>query len=314
MKFLVRPLIYGLVATAGAFAAIAAALWGPAGLTLTSSAYIWLAVGSLLPGIIAFLLERRAIKERLDTGADRERSGRLLQNLDDQIKNASADRGNTARALSRLGEQIMLIISASDSERGSDVARFEQLLVNLLWYMLAKRLEEASPLRTMFLIRHGGSAIGQPDPQTTDDNLAPIIYHARSVWGSHDDQSYVIRQASSEEVFAKRLLLKEPGFDHGLLVEDVTGKSPEECPLLPTGDGIMSYCRMAVRDPVTQHGILCVDAWEPNALNKGDREVIGAFAAMLAVGLTLGRPYRTQGSGQPQDSVVPSSGNEGHDG
>ena len=261
-----------------------------------------------------FFLERRAAKERLDVGSDRERSERLLQTLEAQIKSAGADRGNTARALSRLGGAIMRIIRAPDSDRSSDIARFEQLLVQLLWFTLDKRLEGASPLRVMFLIRHGGSASGQPEPQITDDGLAPIIYNARSLAGFNDDQTYTIRFASPDEVFAKRLLAQEPGLKHGLLIEDVTKKSPEECSLLPSGEGIMSYCRVAVRDPATHHGILCVDAWEPNSLTKGDREVIGAFSAMLAVGLTLGVPHRSRKYGNPQSSVVPSGGIEAHDG
>ncbi len=289
---------------------MAAALWGPADLKLTRSAYIWLAIGSLLPGIVAFFLEGRAAKDRLDVDSDRERSGRLLKTLEKQIKDAGVDRGNTARALSRLGGAIMLIIHASDSDRSSNVARFEQLLVQLLWLTLDKRLEGASPLRVMFLIRHGGAERGQPEPRATDDGLAPIIYHARSLAGFNDDNNYVIRQASPEEVFTKRLLAQEPGVKYGLLVEDVNGRSADELPLLPADNAVMSYCRVAVRDEVIHHGILFVDAWESNSLNKSDREVIGAFATILAVGLTLGVAYRHREPKQRQNSSVLSGGNE----
>lgn len=154
--------------------------------------------------------------------------------------------------------------------------------------------------------------MGQPEPQRTDDGLAPVIYHSRSLAGYDDDQTWEIRQASPDEVFARRLLAQEPGFKDGLLVEDVTKKSPEECLLLPSGEGIMAYCRMAVRDPIVHHGILCVDAWEPNSLNKGDREVTGAFAAMLAVGLTLGIPRPARNRRQLRGSVSPTAGSEVH--
>jgi len=51
---------------------MAAALWGPAAVKLTRNAYIWLAIGSLIPGIVAFFLERRASTDRLEIVTDRE--------------------------------------------------------------------------------------------------------------------------------------------------------------------------------------------------------------------------------------------------
>ena len=311
LKFFTKALIYGLVTAAGAFAAIAAALWGPADVKLTRNAYIWLAVGSLLPGIVAFFLERRASQDRFDVASDRERSVRLEDAIGKQITRADADRANTGRALSRLGGAIMDIIRASDSDRNSEIARFEQLLVYYLWLTLDKRLESASRLRVMFLICHGGYARGQPEPQATDDGLMPITYRARSRAGFNDDQIYTIRQSSPEEVFAKRLLAREPGLKDGLLIEDVTKKAREECSLLPADEGIISYCRVAVRDSVAHHGILCVDDWGPGLLGKGDREIIGAFAAVLAVGLTLGISYPGRKSGHHQDLIVSSGTDEG---
>ena len=312
LKLFARALIYGLFTATGAFAAIAAALSGQAGLNLTRNAYIWLAVGSLFPGIVAFLLERRVGQDRLDVASDRERNVRLEDAIDKQVMRADADRANTGRALSRIGGAIMDIIRAPDSDRTSEIARFEQLLVYYLWLTLDKRLESASRLRVMFLIRHGGYAKGQPEPQATDDGLMPIIYRARSRAGFNDDQIYTIRQGSPEEVFARRLLAREPGLKDGLLIEDVTKKTREECSLLPSDEGITSYCRMAVRDPVTHHGILCVDDWGPGSLDKGDREVIGAFAAVLAVGLTLGISYPSREIGHSQGPVIPSGGDEVH--
>ena len=314
LKLFARALLYGLATATGAFAAMAAALWGPAALRLTRNAYIWLAIGSLIPGTVAFLLERRASQDKLEAVADREnaviernnataareRSKALEQVIEAQINRAEADRADTGRALNRLGGAIMQIVRASDFDRSSEVAHFEQLLVQVLWFTLDKRLEKRdSKLRVMFLIHHGGSAIGQPEPQATDDGLAPIVYHARSLMGYNDGHPYTIRQSSPDDVFAKRLLAQESVLKDGFLIEDTRKKSSaEECPLMPVGEDIKSYCRMAVRDPTTHHGILCVDAWEPGMLNIGDREVVGAFAAMLAVGLTLGLSHGSQDYGR----------------
>jgi hypothetical protein len=327
MRIFVRALLIGLAAAVGAFAAIVAGLLGPADLKLTRNAYVWLAVGSILPGLVAFFLERRAVQDRLETQnsreqdrleiqKSRERNERLLETLDKQIRRAGVDRGSTARALSRLGGAIMKIVCASDDDRSSDVTRFEQVLVQLLCLTLDKRLEGASPLRVMFLVHHGGPTRGQPEPQSTNDGLAPIIYHARSSAGFDDDPDYTIRKDSPDALFARRLMAQEPDLKHGFLIEDTTKLSTAECPLLPPDDKIMSYCRVAVRDPATQHGILCVDAWESGSLNKGDREVIGAFAAMLALGLTLGTSYQNRKDQRPPapGSIVPSRENEAHSG
>src|SRR5947207_14414365 len=90
MKRFARALLIGLCTSLGAFAAIAAALWGPAGLKLSHNAYIWLAAGSVLPGIVAFFLELRASKDRLDATADRERSESLRQTVEKEVKRAVA--------------------------------------------------------------------------------------------------------------------------------------------------------------------------------------------------------------------------------
>lgn len=124
LKLFARALLYGLATAAGAFAAMAAALWGPAALKLTRNAYIWLAIGSLIPGTVAFFLERRASKDRLEVATDREnaaaerekataareRSEALEQAIKAQINRAEADRGNTGRALNLLGRALMKIV------------------------------------------------------------------------------------------------------------------------------------------------------------------------------------------------------------
>jgi hypothetical protein len=309
MKEFFRPLLYGIIAAVGAFAAIAAALWGPAGLTLTSSAYIWLAVGSLLPGAVAFLLEYRAGKDRLENKAALENlektNGEALDHWKEQITDANVDRGNTARLLSILGGAIMRIIYTSDPEdRSHYVGIFEQRLVELLRLALERPRNSSGGIRVIFLSK------GRPSNQPVDDKLSPIIFYAQSLAGSNVNRTCVIRQSTRDETSAEEVLAQRGKYEYGLLVEAVNLKSADENPLLIADDGVMSYCRVAVRDPLVEHGILCVDSWVPNALGAGDREVIGAFAAILSVGLTLGSTHRNQA---PKKDRTPTSsaGGEG---
>jgi hypothetical protein len=309
MKEFFRPLLYGIIAAAGAFAAIAAALWGPAGLALTSSAYIWLAVGSLLPGTVAFLLEYRAGKDRLANKAALENLGKkndeALDRWKQQITDANVNRGNTARLLSIVGGAIMRIIYTSDPEKRSQyVGIFERDLVELLRLALERRQNSSGGIRVIFLSK------GRPSNQPVDERLTPIIFYAQSVAGSNVNRNCLIRQSTRDETSAEEVLAQRGKYEYGLLVEAVNSKSADENPLLLADDGVMSYCRVAVRDPLVEHGILCVDSWVPNALGAEDREVIGAFAAILSVGLTLGSKHWNQES-QKDRNPTSGAGEEG---
>jgi hypothetical protein len=274
-----------------------------------------LAAGSLLPGAVAFLLGYRAEKDRVEDkevldDLRRENSEAMeglrkeneeaLAHFNLQIVNASVGRSNAARLLGILGGEIMQIIYASNPSYNIGV--FERGLVQLLWLALKKRPDDSEDIRVIFLKK------GQSDYNFVDEKLTPTIFYPGSRTGFKVEGAYVIRQSTPDEISAGEVLAQRGAYKNGLLVEAVDEESPRKNILLLADDGVKSYCRVAVKDPLVEHGILCVDSWVPDFLGAGDREVIGAFAAILSLGLTLGSERKDRASGNSGSSTSGDAG------
>lgn len=274
LKRHLRALLLGAGVAVGSFGAIAAGLWGPANIDLDANAYLWLALGSAVPGAIAFRAEQQREREREAAMADRDRSSQLLQALEQEIKRSESERALTARAVRDLGEPILRRIWAeSDRERTIAISQFEAQLLDILLHVLSKRFKEGEGhFRIRFVSR---------DPWLNEPNpVSPPSYQVRATCGYNKSDPLALHE--EDLAAADKIIRREIPWKNGLLVSDLAEESEEYCVLMPPRqEMVQSYCRVGVG----VYGILWVDGWQKASLSKADRETIASFATMLAVGL-----------------------------
>lgn len=291
------PVLWGLGAALSAFAAVAVGLAG-SGARLTAWQYLWVAVASLVPGVVAgskaYHMNRHAQRSRHALTELRGQVLELTAELRQRQEDDEVERGTTAVTLGQLGATLAQVVTGafvgSPHETREAAARFAQIVVEALHEVLGGDTGRArGPLRVLFLQHRGGREQGLDGPLPKPGG-PPVLFTAKWAVGHRAAITWDIRANDDDADTAKRIMQRRPPWDSGtLVVDDVT--KPEYtsgyCVLLPPDHDVVSYCRVGVTDEQRHHGILCLDAWRSGALTWGDEAVARSFAVLLAAGLTV---------------------------
>lgn len=291
------PALWGLGAAVSAFAAAALGLSG-SGVELTAWQYLWTAVASLAPGVVAgakaHLMERQAKRAGRAIADLRAHIVGLVEELRRREEDDEAERGTTAVTLGQLGATLAQVVTGAfvgnHHETREAASRFAQIVIEALHEVLGGDTgRERGPLRVLFLQHRGGREHGLDDPLPKPGGL-PVVFAAKWAVGHRASVTWDIREDEDDADTARRIMARRPPWNSGGLLIDDVGK-PEYgggyCVLLPPDEGVASYCRVAVTDEQRHHGVLCVDAWKPGALTAADEAVTQSFAVLLAAGLTV---------------------------
>lgn len=291
------PLLWGALAALSAFAAAALGLAG-SGAGLTAWQYLWTAVASLVPGILAGakvrLMNVDAVRSRRELADVRARVMEIAAELYQRAQDDEAERGTTAVTLSQLGATLARLVSGglvgNDHEIREASAGFAQTVIEALHEVLGGATgRHRGPVRVLFLQYRSSrdDSLGRPLPKPGG---AAVVFTAQWAVGHRTPVTWDIRADEDDAETAERIMARRPPWGRGTLLIDDVGK-PEYaggyCVLLPPDDGVASYCRIAVSDEQRHYGILCLDAWEAGALTAGDEAVAASFGVLLTAGLSV---------------------------
>lgn len=290
------PLLWGTGASLSAFAAAALGLAG-SGAELTAWQYLWTAVASLVPGLVAGakvrLMNLHYARSRRELADVRTRVIDLTAQLRRREEDDEAERGTTAVTLGQLGATLARVVSGGHlgnlHETREAAAAFARTVVEALHEVLGGDTgRQRGPLRVLFLQhRSGQDGLDDPLPKPGGE---PVVFTAKWAVGYRATVTWDIRADEDDAETAERIMERRPPWDRGsLLIDDVS--KPEYAGghrvLLPPDEGVASYLRVAVTDEQRHHGIVCIDAWQPGALTAADEAVAESFGVLLTAGLTV---------------------------
>jgi hypothetical protein len=214
-----------------------------------------------------------------------------VQEITHSREQLKLERADTQLTLASVGSGLLAVVERNDDDTLTT-------FINFLLTSLHDSLRDRGPSRVYFLQSHVATV---PDVAagsggaTQNASFSP----RGAVIGHRGTQlTWAIAPGTPDEKVAIDILSRNPPWrDGSLLVADVSDpvwsrfaelKSPDYDDEDPEYGKLKSWCRFGVIGATRQLGLLCVDAWRPNALSgPEDESLIEAFATLLAAGLVL---------------------------
>jgi hypothetical protein len=220
-----------------------------------------------------------------------EKNQRMLRTAVDEVTHSreqlKLERADTQLTLASVGSGLLAVVERNDDDTLTT-------FISFLLTSLHESLRDRGPTRVYFLQSHLTAGPGSASP-SHDISFSPrgtVVGHRGAPF------TWTIARGNPDEKVAIDILSRNPPWrDGSLLVADVRDpawsrfaelRPPDYDEEDPEYGQITSWCRFGVIGATNQLGLLCVDAWRPNALSGAeDESLIEAFATLLAAGLVL---------------------------